>query len=124
MDITRSSLAEKWRDKISKANILDRLLKDLANKLTPPLTPSQITLGIKLIGKILPDLQSTTVDIGPNLTSMTKLELESRMYILGLNPTTVWESLNNQSVIEHVPELIDQNESLEEGTTPDTVDEG
>ena len=124
MDITRSSLAEKWRDKISKANILDRLLKDLANKLTPPLTPSQITLGIKLIGKILPDLQSTTVDIGPNLTSMTKLELESRMYILGLNPTTVWESLNNQSVIQHVPELIDQNESLEEGTTPDTVDEG
>jgi len=113
MDVTRIALADKWRDKISKANILDRLLKDFRNKLRVPLTASQITLGLKLIGKILPDLQSATLDIRIEHAGMNRLELEARAHVLGINPNELWHSIDDQSVIEHDKVIVIQEDTSE-----------
>ena len=100
------ALPDRWRDRISKANVLDRLLKHFNNELADPLDTGQITLGIKLISKVLPDLQSTTVEHRIDHSSLSIHELNGRLSALGYDPQQVWnrlngKAINNLAAIEH-----------------------
>ena len=108
--IQKVDAATRWRDKISQSNILHRLLEDFHNRLEVPLTPAQIGLGMRLIGKILPDLSAIALDVRVTGASLNKLELEARANILGVNVDNLWNDVNNQQVIEHQPIVQDDNE--------------
>ena len=113
MSTSVETMPDRWRRKIGDANILYRLLEHYHNKLEVPLTMSQVTLGLKLIGKILPDLQSATLDIRVEHAGMNRLELEARAHILGINPNDLWHSIDNQSVIEHEKVIVIQEDTSE-----------
>ena len=101
--VTRMTSQERYRKKISEGNILDRLLKHFHNQLRVPLDNGQVMLGIKLVGKVLPDLQSIEVSGAINVNVMNRLELDARMITLGRDPSTVWASIDKPlPVIEHV----------------------
>ena len=49
------------RDKIAKSQILNRLIKEAEGKLTDkdkPITPTQATIALSLLKKVMPDLSS------------------------------------------------------------------
>ena len=108
--VNRVDAATRWRKKLSDANVFDRLLKHFNNELRVPLTGSQVMLGIKLMGKVLPDLQSSTLDIQVNHQSMNRLELEARMMQMGIDVDKEWQTIDNMKVIDVKPVLVEQDD--------------
>ena len=108
----RMSVSDRYRIKISEANIVDRLIKHYHNQLSIPLDNGQIMLGLKLINKILPDLQSVTVDVSVEHKQLTKLELEQRLLMLGRDPQVIWNQLN-PNIIESVAVPVRESEETE-----------
>ena len=128
-----TTVTDRWRLRISESNILFRLIEHVEGRLE--LTGTQCATGLKLIGKILPDLQAVVVEVAIEHHSLNKLQLEGRLNALGINADKIWNQLN-PNVIEHtnnnscidIHESEDTNESsvesesveddLIEGTTP------
>jgi hypothetical protein len=96
----QATISERWRDRISKAKILERLLKHYAGLLDPPLDQGQITIGLKLVSKIMPDLKSVDVSGRIEHIHMSRLELEGRLVALGRDPNEVWQSLEKRHKIQ------------------------
>ena len=113
----RSSAHDRYRDKLSNAGILTRLLLHFHGKLKPPLDNGQINIGLRCLNKILPDLTSVTVDIAIEHHDLNRLQLEGRLNALGINADKIWNQLN-PNVIEHVSESESVEDTLIEGTTP------
>jgi hypothetical protein len=83
--------AERWRERIRQANILDRLIKFANGEVE--MTAAQAATGLKLIGKVLPDLQATTVTARVEHSSLSRDELEARLTQMGGDAGKMWESI-------------------------------
>lgn len=94
------SIADRWRERISRAKILERLLKHYAGELDPPLDQGQINIGLNLIRKILPDLKSVDVSGRIEHQHFSRLELEARLIALGRDPEQVWQELEKRHQID------------------------
>ena len=102
--------AERWRRKITQSNIMPHLLQYAEGK--REMTAARAHVCLRLIGKILPDLQSVEVSATINHRGLNRLELETRLLMLGKDPKQVWDSLNGQNkIIEHEPDA--QNNDIE-----------
>ncbi len=130
---TQLSVTERWRTKISDSVMFDDLIKYCEGKLD--MTTARANAILRIVGKILPDLQSVTVDVSVEHHDLNRLQLEGRLNALGINADKIWNQLN-PNVIEHtnnnscidIHESEDTNESsvesesvednLIEGTTP------
>lgn len=117
-----ATVPERWRVRISEANILNRLLKHFNNQLDVPLKPDQVALGIKLIGKILPDLQSVSIEASIQHSDLSRLELDAKLIALGYNPEDTWKTLE-KPVINHRPMLIEQDDDHEPIDTHDSIND-
>jgi hypothetical protein len=53
------------RQKIQASQLINRLMKHV-NSDKPIMDSSQVTAAVKLLGKVLPDLQATTIEGGSN----------------------------------------------------------
>lgn len=101
---TNDTVQEKWRKKISGSNMLVELVKFSEGKIE--MSAARANVILRLVGKILPDLQSVEVSATINHRGLNRLELESRLLMLGKDPKQVWNSLNGQNsdsvpVLEH-----------------------
>ena len=108
------TIRDKWAKRISDSNMLHELVKFSEGKIE--MSAARANVILRLIGKILPDLQSVEVSATVNHVGLNRLELESRLLMLGKNPKQVWDSLNGQNkhtVLEHVPDDCDQNDDDE-----------
>jgi hypothetical protein len=83
--------AERWRERIRQANILDRLIKFANGDID--MSAAQAATGLKLIGKVLPDLQATTVTARVEHSSLSREELEARLTQMGGDAGKMWESI-------------------------------
>ena len=114
------TVAQKWRDKIQGSNILHRLIifaeGNTEHRDYVEYSPAQCATGLKLIGKIMPDLSSVQHDVSIDTRTLNIHELNSRLASLGYEPEQVWNQLsgNDQNVIEH-----DQQSEGKNGTTID-----
>ena len=99
---------ERMRTKIRHSSILPKLIKFSEGSIE--MTPAQAATGLKLIGKVIPDLQSTTHEVAINHNTLNIHELNGRLASLGYDATTIWNQLNGKQVpvIEH--ETISQDE--------------
>jgi hypothetical protein len=97
MNHLRAPLNERWRKRISEANILDRLLQHFAGTLKPPLTASQVQVGLKLVSKVMPDLKAVEVKGYVAHLAMNRQELENRLTALGYSPDEVWDRLEGKT---------------------------
>ena len=102
------SLHERWRDRISKGNILDRLMKHFDGEVD--LTPSQVTVGLKIFDKMIPSLKHIEHSGMIEHHQMSIHDLNARLSALGHNPDEIWKQLNNNKVIDLKPEPVDQLE--------------
>lgn len=68
-------MSEEHRDKIKKSNILTALIQHAEG--TREMSSTQVTAGLGLLKKALPDLSSVTIggDEDNPLTTVTKIEL-------------------------------------------------
>lgn len=112
MSTSVNTLPDRWREKISKSNLFDRLISHLKGELEPPLNAADMNGILKVIGKVLPDLKSVEVTGSINHTTLNRGELEARLTAMGRDPTELFKNIGNvqpiQQVIEHEP--IDQAE--------------
>ena len=111
-------IAQKWRDKIQGSQILNRLISYCEGNLE--LTSSQANTGLRLIGKILPDLASATVEVNHNHNLVDIHTLNARLAALGHDPETVFKRISTNQVIEAEPEkTIIESDSIQDPPTPD-----
>ena len=112
VDTQRLAVADKWREKLKASNMVTLLIQFVEGKID--MQPHRAQTIVKLMGKFMPDLQAVAIDIHVTGSTLNRLELEARANILGIDVPTLWNDVNNQSVIEH--ESINQDE-------PDAVPE-
>jgi hypothetical protein len=93
-------LHDRWKDRISRAKVLERLLKHYQGELDPPMDQSQVTIGLRLLDKILPSLKAVDVSGRIEHQHLTRLELEARLIALGRDPADVWQQLEKRHTIE------------------------
>jgi hypothetical protein len=114
------------RKKIAASSILPKLI-DFAEGRTE-MTPAQAATGLKLVGKILPDLQSISHDVTVDHKSLSVHELNGRLASLGYDPQQVWNQLNGKDfkdvqAIDHQPSMNDaqhiDNERVHHSTPVD-----
>ena len=108
--LNRLPFKERSIQKIKDAMLLDNLLKYCNGVID--LTNGQLTAHLKLVGKILPDLQAVQHDVSIEHTSLSIHDLNGRLASLGHNPDDVWKSLNNNKIIDIKPEPIIQSEPI------------
>ena len=118
-DVNRMQIADKWREKLKASNMLELLIQFVEGKIE--MQPHRAQAILKLVGKFLPDLQATTLDITVNHKTMNRLELEARAHILGINPNDLWNSIDTMNVIEHEKVQLIQEDSGD-GLPPDVGD--
>ena len=97
MSTSVSTVRDRWTKKIQSSQVLNQLILYADGKID--MTPARANACLRLVSKILPDLQSIQVDTNINYRDLNRLELEARMISLGYDPATVWKQLDN--VIEH-----------------------
>jgi len=93
------SMQNKWREKIKGSNVLTRLIQVAEGTLEIDKTAAMVSL--RLIDKILPNLQAVTVEQTVNHVGLTKWDLDARLIALGENPEDVWNTLANHQVVGH-----------------------
>ena len=104
-------LNDRWKDRISKSNILHELIQ--FSEGDDIITYQQAQIGLRLIGKILPDLQSQQVQVDVNHNVLNIHELNAKLVSLGQQPESVWNQLTgNRPAIEH--DAINQDEPIDD----------
>jgi hypothetical protein len=95
---------ERTRNKIAASTILPELIK-YAEGSESKLDHSRALIAVKLLGKLVPDLQSTQVDVSITNNQLNIHELNARLQSLGYEPQNVWSQLNGEApiTIEHEP---------------------
>ncbi len=101
------AISDKWRRRIAESVMLSQLIEYAEGRID--MTNSRANTILRLVGKVLPDLQSIQVDVAVEHKTLNKLELEQRLLSLGHNPSMVWNQLNG-SVITVEPEPINQSD--------------
>lgn len=106
------TVPDRWRAKISKSNMLDQLIQFAEGKID--MAPHRAGTILKMVGKILPDLQSVSIEASINHSDLSRLELDAKLIALGYNPQDAWDTIA-KPVINHELITIDQE--------PDPVDD-
>lgn len=67
-------MSDEHRVKIQNSNILNALIEHVDGK--REMSPTQVSAGVALLRKVLPDLSTTTIEGGENpIQTITKIEL-------------------------------------------------
>ena len=104
-------LHERWRDRISKAKILERVIKYIDGELD--MTNGQLTASLKIIDKMMPNLKHIEHSGMIEHHQMSIHDLNARLSALGHNPDEVWNQLNDNRIIDIRPEPVEQLEPSE-----------
>ena len=107
MTTSVSTIPDRWRGKISGSNILHQLVEFAEGRID--MAPHRAATCIKLIGKILPDLQSVSIEASINHSDLSRLELDAKLIALGYNPQETWAKLD-KPIINHECITIDQDD--------------
>lgn len=123
MSTSVSTIPDRWRAKISGSSILNQLILFAEGKID--MLPHRAATGIKLIGKILPDLQSVSIEASINHSDLNRLELDAKLIALGMDPLDTWKGLDKPIINHHAiiidqepDETINQPDDQDKGTTP------
>ena len=122
----RITFTQRSIEKIKNGRLLDNLMKYCNGKLE--LTGKQVDCHLRLINKVLPDLQSVQHDVSINNQSLNMYDLNARLASLGHDPEAIWSRLstNKPLVIEHDPistsDSIDAIDSVETSDSINTVE--
>ena len=97
---------ERMRNKIRHSSILPKLVRYSEGDETI-LTHSQALVGLKLISKVIPDLQTMQIEHTVDHAAMNIYELNSRLSSLGYDSASIWQQINGSTTdsvaIEHDP---------------------
>ena len=87
------------------------------------LTPTQVQCSLKLVGKFMPDLQASSVEVNHNHNLVDIHTLNARLAALGHDPETVFKRISTNQVIEADCEKIESCEdSIQDPPTPESPD--
>ena len=125
----KTAFKERSIEKIKNGMLLDRIIKFCHGQLE--LTGKQVDTHLKLINKVLPDLQAVQHNVDVNHNVVDIHTLNARLSALGHDPQSVFAAISNNqpidAVYKHVDNDVDnQGKTLvdnsvdSEGGTPDS----
>ena len=118
-DPHRKQFKERSIEKIKNGQLLHRLIEYCHGQLE--LTGKQVDTHLKLINKVLPDLQAVQHNVDVNHNVVDIHTLNARLSALGHDPQSVFAAISNNQPIDAVYQKIDSDVSEDsEGGTPDS----
>ena len=114
--LQRASVLERTKKKIVDANLVADLIKYCKGELE--MTQGQATTALRLIGKWMPDLQASSVEVTHNHNVMDVHNLTARLAALGHDPATVFKRISTGQVIEPEKTII-ESDPIEDPPIPD-----